>query len=72
MSEDIDKEIFDIIFNEKHSNEWDLTEPTYDLSNIGGLDITIYPKDAKTIEEVESFEVKEDVHGSIFWSCKRS
>ncbi len=68
----IDTDIFNILFSDAFSNEWECAEPIKDLTNLEGLIIKIIPEDAKTIEEVESFEVKEDVIGSIFWSAKRT
>ena len=67
----IDTDIFNILFSDAFSNEWECSEPRRDLTNLEGISIKITPEDAKTIREVDSFEVTEDVIGSIFWSGKR-
>jgi hypothetical protein len=42
-----------------------------DLSNLAASVFEVFPKDAKTIGEVESFTVDEEVLGSIFYTFKR-
>ena len=59
------------IFLSNKINNWKKTKPDYDLSNISGLKVIVHPYDAKTLNEVESFDIIEEVMGSITTSYSR-
>ena len=46
-------------------------EKNEDLSNMAACVFEVFPPDAKTIDDVESFTVDEQVIGSVFYTFKR-
>jgi len=69
-SEELETKILTNIFLGDLNNEW-IQSKTEDLSNMAECIIEVFPKDAKTIDEVKSFIVEEGVMGSIFYKFKR-
>ncbi len=46
-------------------------EKIEDLSNLASCVFEVFPPDAKTIDDVKSFTVDEQVMGSLFYTFKR-
>lgn len=65
IKEQLTEEILNNIYFSKSITDWDASQPDNDLSNCAGLEVRIFPDDAKHINEVNSFDIIEDVMGSI-------
>jgi hypothetical protein len=64
-SDKLKEDIFNLWFGTGFINFWSSSSPDYDLDHIGELKFEIEPEDAKSINEIKSFTVEEEVMGSI-------
>lgn len=69
-NEELLKELVEMFITGIYKGAWKSTR-IEDLSNLSGVDIKIFPENAKNIDEVKSFEINEDVQGTITYKFKR-
>jgi hypothetical protein len=66
------EQLMNIIFKESDPSDiWEEPLKEHELKNCGGFDIEIFPKNATTIDEVESFILKEEIKGTITYKYRK-
>ena len=65
ISQKLKEDIFNLWLGRKFSNFCSSSSADYERDKRGEFEVEIEPKDAKNINEVESFTVNEEVIGSI-------
>ena len=68
MSE-LENQLIDLFLDKR--NDWKCSKPEYDLDNVSGVKVIIDPENAKSLDEVESFIVEEEVIGDVRWHLTR-
>ena len=72
LNNKLHEKLFDELFDIDSTNrEWIKHKSEHDLSNLAGVEIHIEPPTARSVDEVESFHIIEDVMGSVHTNFER-